>query len=545
MQGISARHPKISPTHCENFHNQSPSAFFWKFLILQIPFGPNLQTVAIYLLTLLALAASVAAERFEPGRTHASSHVIVKFKQTALAESETAPAQLTRLQRSLKLPEGARLEEPAFTKMRRARAAAGQQIPAASDFLYLHLPPGLSVEAALDHLKKIADLEYAEPDGIGRGGGASTIIPTDPSFNSQWHHRNTTKATATIHTPEAWTITTGSSAITVAVLDTGVNTNLIEFAGRVVPGASFVTDVASPLDDHGHGTMAASTVCANANNGAGGAGVDWNCKLMPVKVLDQNNYGLYSWWAQGINYAVANGAKVINLSSGGSGSSAPLTGAINNAIAAGVIFVTITHNDGTSIITYPGNLTSAITVGATDRDDVRCNFSNYGSAIDLVAPGLDIYGMSMNGGIEFWYGTSFAAPQVAGAASLLAAIRPSLNQSQMQTLLRAGAEDQVGNSADVPGFDVYYGAGRLNIYNSLLLAQTQVDQISTADGALTLSWPTPPNASSKKPYEVYFRTLEANTWTRVATTNFITFTPNRASWSTNAPPAGLYQIAVR
>lgn len=481
-------------------------------------------------------AATIAthAENFAPGQRHALKHVIVKFKDTALAPAiEGRDHEVARLNRKLALPRGATLRESAWGKNKRVGA----------DFMYLDLPPGLSVENCLAQLKKIPDLEYAEADGIGHGGGL--LIPTDLDFSFQWHHQNLTKPTASSHTAEAWTITTGTNSTIVAVLDTGVNASVAEFSGRVVPGYNFVSNTADSTDDHGHGSAVSAVVCANANNVLGGVGVNWNCRLMPVKVLNDVNYGLYSWWAQGINYAVANGAKVINLSAGGTGSNTALTTAINNAIAAGVIFVTITQNDGTGVITYPGNLANPITVGATDQQDRRSTFSNYGSAIDLVAPGSGIYTIGRHGTLEYWNGTSFAAPQVAGVASLLCGLNPKLKQADVRALLCSGADDQVGDATDTAGFDIFHGAGRLNAYNSLLLAQTRIDQVTTTDGNISISWPTPDNASTKKPYEIQYRAPDQTVWTRVATTNAISFEGARASWTTPSPSPGFYEVVVR
>jgi hypothetical protein len=482
------------------------------------------------------IAATIAthAENFAPGQPHALNHVIVKFKDTALAPAiESRDHELARLNRKLALPRGATLRESPWGKTKRV----------AADFMYLDLPPGLSVEDCLARLKKLPEIEYAEPDGIGHGGGE--LIPTDLDFVFQWHHRNTLKSTASSHTPEAWTITTGAASTIVAVLDTGINTALGEFSGRLVPGYNFVSNTTDPSDDHGHGSAVSTVLCANANNALGGAGVNWNCRLMPVKVLNDVNYGLYSWWAQGINYAVANGAKVINLSAGGTGSSTALTTAINNAIAAGVIFVTITQNDGTGVITYPGNLANPITVGATDQQDRRSTFSNYGSAIDLVAPGTAIHTLGRHGNLEFWNGTSFAAPQVAGVASLLCGLNPNLKQADIRALLCSGADDRVGDATDTAGFDIYYGNGRLNAHNSILLAQTHIDQITTTGAGLSISWTTPANAATRKPYEIFFRPLNQTTWTRVATADAITYQATQATWTTQSTTPGLYQIAIR
>jgi subtilisin family serine protease len=136
---------------------------------------------------------------------------------------------------------------------------------------------------------------------------------TTPVFSTQWHHRNGTKPSAAIQTPAAWDITQGTTNIIVAVLDSGLGVSA-EFTGRLVPGYNFAYGNTNTTDDHGHGSAVAGTLAANGNNGTVGAGVDWRCRIMPVKVLDSNNVGFYSDWAQAVDFAVNNGAEVINLS---------------------------------------------------------------------------------------------------------------------------------------------------------------------------------------------------------------------------------------
>lgn len=363
-----------------------------------------------------------------------------------------------------------------------------------ADFLYAYLdvetPSALfdSFDLLSAKLKRLADVEL---DGAGSGGGA----PSDPSYSLQWHHK-------TIDTPDSWDITQGDRSIIVAVLDTGINTSLSEFSGRIVSGYDYANNDSTPWDDHGHGTAVAGAIAANANNGVLVAGVDWKCKMMPVKVLDSSNWGYYSWWAAGVNYAKNNGARVINLSAGGSGSSSALTSAINKAISDGVIFVTITQNDGIGSVSYPGSLPQSITVGATERNDAKASFSNWGPEIDIVAPGRDIYTVNRYGNLDWWWGTSFAAPQVAGAAALLLSLKPDLEQASVAAFLIAGAEDQVGSSQDVAGFDNYYGWGRLNIYNSILLARTSPSIEVLPNRDIRLTWEPSPNAESKTPYKL-------------------------------------------
>ena len=295
--------------------------------------------------------------------------------------------------------------------------------------------------------------------------------------------------------------------------------------------------------------MVASTLCANAGNGQFGAGVDWQCRLMPVKVLDSNNNGLYSWWAQGINYAVAHGARVINLSSGGSSADNTLSTAIFNAIQKGVIFITITHNDGVGTIRFPGSYSHSITLGATDEGDLKTDFSNWGPQISLVAPGIDIYGEGSSRTLENWHGTSFSAPLASGVCSLMASVRPDLNQTAAFNLLCLGADDQVGDSLDTPGFDTRYGWGRLNAYNSLLLATTRISMVKVSDEAPVLSWTSPPNASFKQPYQVQSAPGPGGQWSDVTVSGRFTYTTNSTSWTGPAiqAPDGerFYRVVLR
>jgi subtilisin family serine protease len=316
----------------------------------------------------------------------------------------------------------------------------------------------------------------------------------------------------------------------VAVLDTGLNVALAEFAGRVLPGYNFASNSVDITDDHGHGTAVTGAMAATGNNRSLGAGVDWRCRLLPVKVLGYDNTGPYSWWAQGVDFAVSNGAKIINLSAGGFGTSTTLTRAINNAIAQGVIFVTIAHNDG-SVLRFPGNLPDCITVGATDDQDRRCGFSNFGPELDLVAPGTNIFTVSRNGTLQGWSGTSLAAPLTAGVCALLTSVRPDLNQKQARALLVAGAVDPVGGSEDLPGFDPYYGWGRLSALNSLLLAQTRIRSVAETNGTdLHLSWLCPSNASAKQPFQVERALSPTGPWTVVSETGQFLYSGNQCAW---------------
>lgn len=404
-------------------------------------------------------------------------------------------------------------------------------------FLYLKLPPGLTVEGVIARLEGHSEVEYVEPDFVGTGG---EIIPNDPFFSAQWHHKNPDKPAADIHTPLAWEITRGSSNIIVAVLDTGLNDiNVDEFELRRRPGHNFAYDNSDTTDDNGHGTAVTGVLAATGNNANRIAGVDWRCRVLPIKVLDASNTGSYSWWAQGIDFAVALGAKVINLSAGGLNSDITLTRSISNAIAGGVIFVTITHHDGSSI-RFPGSLFESITLGATSPNDTRAGFSNYGPAIDLVAPGVNIETLFLGGTVGYWNGTSFAAAQASGTCALLLSIQPDLNQQRARTLLARGADDSVGNLAeDTPGFDIYYGWGRLNAYNSLLLLQSRIGSIRRlSNSTVEISWTSPPNASNQQPHRVEFSTSVTGPWIQLPYDNQFRYEPSRTYWTDTGVSTG-------
>jgi subtilisin family serine protease len=200
---------------------------------------------------------------------------------------------------------------------------------------------------------------------------------------------------------------------------------------------------------------------------------------MILKVLNSSNYGYFSWWADGIYYATDNGARVINLSMGGPEYSLTLETATAYAYSKGVVVVASMGNNKTSIPAYPAAFPGIIAVGSTDPDDARTQAflgnPNYGSSfgqhISVVAPGNYVPGLNFQSDTDYsmlWGGTSMAAPHVAGLASLLVALKPSYRPSQIRSIIESTAEDLVGSPVeDTPGWDQYYGYGRINAYRAL------------------------------------------------------------------------------
>ena len=482
---------------------------------------------------------------------YAQDHIIVQFKSNLLS-SPTEGALITPFDlTTLDLPPGCTLKEPAFSRWLKRHQPPQNGIHAHHqldqlDFkrpLYLELPEALSAPECVERLNQHPLIEYAELDVVGTGG---TTIPNDPNFPLQWYHRNLGSSggsvPADIRSTEAWDLTQGSSNITVAILDTGLNTNLTEFIGRTVPGYDFVNDDNDPDDDHGHGTSVAGTLGANASNATLVAGMNWQCKIMPIKVLDASNTGFYSWWSDGIDYAVSNGCNVINLSAGGFPSSTTLSNSIMNAIAQGVIFVTISHNDGMESIRFPGRMEACITVGATSDDDHRWASSNYGPELDLVAPGQSIFTVSNTGTLQFWNGTSFAAPLVSGVAAMLVGLQPNLNQYQVERLLTLGADDEVGDALeDMQGYDPFHGWGRLNAYNSLILLQTEIDTIEKDQAEnVMVTWTKAPNAETKKPYQISYTDNLTNNWITIASPSNLTYQTSTVQWMDDGTDTGIH-----
>jgi len=383
------------------------------------------------------------------------------------------------------------------------------------------------IEELIELYQKTGLFEYVEPNFVGNGHGFQTT-PNDNNFNRQWSHYNdgtfslsNSTIDADMDTDLAWDITQGDPNLIVAILDSGAKLDHPEFSGRIwlntnenqngidtdsnnyiddTNGWDFVNNDNDPTDDHGHGTNVTGIALASGNNDIGYAGVNWNSKIMICKILDNNNSGYYSWWAEAIYYAVDNGASVINMSAGGNGSSTLLENAISYAYNNNVPVVVSTGNQN-SVIQYPARYTNAFAIGSTNSDDTRSvpffwdttSGSNYGPELDFVAPGNFIYGLSYSSNTNYnsyWGGTSQAAPLVTGLISLLLSVDSSLTITEIRTILEQSSEDQVGNSDDTSGWDQYYGHGRINAFQALTNNTSSVSNFENTNKYL-LVYPNP------------------------------------------------------
>ncbi len=391
----------------------------------------------------------------------------------------------------------------------------------------LKFKQSINIEVVVEEILQLANtipIDYVEPDYIGKSSGVKKVVPTDTYFSQQWSLNNNgsfamspATAGADIDMEEAWALETGDTGIIVGVIDSGIKIDHPDFGGRIwknyseissngldddgdgyiddVNGWNFAYGNNNVKDDEGHGTNVAGIIGAKSNNGLGYTGVDWKCKLMALKTQDSVGYGYYSAWVSAIYYAVAKGARVLNMSVGGQTNSTSVANAISYALAHNVVVAACMMNTNSDTAFYPAKYTGVIAVGATNPNDTRCNpffwsttsGSNYGSHISVVAPGNYIYGLNNTSNTNYswyWGGTSQATPHVAGLAALLLAQDSTRTPAQIKKIIETTAQDQVGlSSEDTPGWDQYYGYGRINAYRALNYYYTYINgKIVTPQG---------------------------------------------------------------
>ncbi|MFH1191914.1 MAG: S8 family serine peptidase [bacterium] len=352
------------------------------------------------------------------------------------------------------------------------------------------------------------------------------IVPNDPGYAFQWYLEK-------IGAESAWDKTTGSKDVVIAFLDSGVYldhpdlqrniwVNMDEIGGDGIDndnngyiddvhGWDFASNDNDPnpafdpvcLDNNGqvkeecylsinHGTIIAGVASALGNNNSGIAGVSWNSKIMPLRVLNGNGYGDSVGVIKAINYAVANGADIINLSLVGDEYSPDLEKIIQLAYDNGLILVAAAGNDkngGKNMSKYPqypicysGKNGENIIIGVagSDQDDKKAEFSNYGSCVDIVAPAVDFYSTSVFNpkykGFEayysgLWSGTSLATPLVSGLAALIKTLKPSLSNKNITDVI-INNEDSINEQ--------YFGSvGRIDMAKALAVGASNI--ISSAD----------------------------------------------------------------
>lgn len=334
--------------------------------------------------------------------------------------------------------------------------------------------PGGRELQVIEALNRNPMVEYAELDKV------VTAATNDTYFDRQYALQNTGQdftntrgdipvsvgsPDADVDAVEAWNVTTGTG-VRVAVLDSGVATDNPDINPKVDLRQNFTTS-RNNEDNYGHGTHVAGIIAATKDNAIGVAGVCPGCTILAGKVLTDNGFGSSSGLANGINWAVNNGAKVINMSLV-VGASSTLQTAVNNAWNKGVVLVAAAGNSGNSTMVYPAAYPNVIAVGATDNWDRKASFSTFGSGwVDVAAPGVAVYSTFPNHrftlarennrsqGYDIGSGTSMASPIVAAVAALAWSTEPMATPDAVRGRVESTAEKK-------PGQDLDWKYGRVN-----------------------------------------------------------------------------------
>ena len=368
----------------------------------------------------------------------------------------------------------------------RPKSAYRRTKPSLDQWIIIELNSEISLKNALKEIRKDASVLHAEPNYrvMLAQQRPDERIPNDFYFDRSWGLNNTGQFEGTedadIDLPEAWSLGVGSRDVRVAIIDTGIDffhpdirenlwINLTEIPGNGlddddngyiddVHGFDFVSDDGDPFDDQGHGTHVAGIVGAVANNRRGTAGVCQEVSLIAIKSFGVSGSADVATVVKSMRYAIDHGTDIINASWGVDIRSELMRTAVEEAAEADVLFVAAGGNRQSEQLFYPAAFENTIGVGATDKNDQRSRFSNYGSFIDLAAPGQTIFSTLPDNRFGFLSGTSMAAPHVSGAAALALSRYPDWSAQDLTRMLL--------NAVDPIQPNKPMGSGRLNVWRA-------------------------------------------------------------------------------
>lgn len=330
----------------------------------------------------------------------------------------------------------------------------------------ISIPQGSNALGAADTLQASwAGFEICEVDGIG----GLADIPNDPSFPTQYSLLNNGQSNGTvgadIRALSAWSIVSSNPSVVIGLLDSGVFAHT-ELAGRILPGRNIPLGTTDTSDVcGGHGTHVSGIMTATSGNAAGIAGICGNAMILPVVIVNPCS-GLESYVADGLVWAVDQGANVINMSLQYSVGSQYLYAAVQYAAAQGVPMIAATGNSNAGVA-WPAKWSETIAVAGSNRFDMRYSVSNFGPEVDVTAPGESIYSLALNNSYGTRSGTSMAAPHVTATIALMRAVYPRMTATKIRTVLMQTARDIAP-----AGFDDYTGAGVINAGAAVALAQS-------------------------------------------------------------------------
>jgi subtilisin family serine protease len=430
-------------------------------------FSPQLRRSAGALTFLLVLTAVLAGGA--PAQPRGDAVLLVQFKAQASVTARTAA-------------------------LTRAGAVLTRSIPQ----LDVMVVKGPATAAA--SFRANAAVAHVELDG--------RVAPSDVALNDfRWRD---SWALPKIHAPKAWSVTRGSPQVVVAVLDTGVDYRQPDLQGAFVAGRDIINNDADPSDDNGHGTGAAGVVAARSDNGVGVTSICGGCSIMPVKIAGSDGMATWSAMASGITWAVDHGARVLSISFASPSGSSTVASAIQYARSHDALVFVSAGNYSSSSPYYPAAYPGAIAVASTDQNDSRESYSNYGSWVQVAAPGCNystLLTMSNANPYNFFCGTSSAAPAAAAVAALALSYKPSATADQIEQALYAGA---VG----VGSFVKY---GRVDAWNTIASLGATSASVGDAPAAIAgdvptlLSWPG--NALSAAPQAGQILAASSAGWT--------------------------------